>query len=705
MEPGQKKALGKHFYLIFLLCLHTLSATAQILAPDTVCVEQELTVQLSSPVSGTSFTWSFCSGDGGKTPLGINHGNPSGYLNSPYYIHLVRNGLDCYSFITCTGDSSIVRYYHGHSFYNPPLETSQFANLFVLTRKLRGIQVVQETGNWYAFVVDGSTMYRLNFGTDLRTGIPTVGPDTPFPNVFGTSDLKMFKVVNTWFGFSTDSLGNSLSRLHFINGLTSPPQVTNLGNVAQFNGPTGISLVQEGGNWFLFVSNSGDNTLSRVDFGNAITNQPSGINLGNPGNLLNRNTGLTLSGDCQEVNGYILNQGPGSSELVQLIFPDGVTGPVTSATVPNTGTLSQPYGASNFIRVYDTLFFLATSQGNNSLSVLWFPPCDAASRPGDTVWNPAPYHYLYPGTFNINFTYTGLTQSVQESCKPITVIPALTVELGPDRQICAGTSTLLQPDSVYSQYLWNTGDTTPAITVGDSGTYRLHVTNRFGCEAEDSVRVTTVQSMTVTVDTSICQGQRYWAQHDWQTDPGTYYDSLQSAAGCDSIVTTHLAVKPLPAISLGHDTTLCPGVEIILHATSPGGTYEWQDGSADSTHPANEPGLYWVLVTVNGCTAGDSVTMFNCPSKLWFPNAFTPNGDGLNDFFKPRGISIGRFRMEIYDRWGTLLFSTDSFETGWDGRTGNAEAPAGVYTWKAVWESEEPGNDQFSDKGTVQLLR
>jgi gliding motility-associated-like protein len=84
-----------------------------------------------------------------------------------------------------------------------------------------------------------------------------------------------------------------------------------------------------------------------------------------------------------------------------------------------------------------------------------------------------------------------------------------------------------------------------------------------------------------------------------------------------------------------------------------------------------EPGTYAVALVVKsdrGCT--DTIVRqleVGEDFGIYVPNAFTPNGDGLNDIFQPKGFGITKYELNIYDRWGGLLFHTTTFEEGWNG--------------------------------------
>jgi gliding motility-associated-like protein len=69
---------------------------------------------------------------------------------------------------------------------------------------------------------------------------------------------------------------------------------------------------------------------------------------------------------------------------------------------------------------------------------------------------------------------------------------------------------------------------------------------------------------------------------------------------------------------------------------------------------------------------------------LYIPNAFTPNGDGLNDIFQAKGYYIEKFDMWIFDRWGEEIFHSDDLLKGWDGTLKGKMSENGVYTWKVI---------------------
>jgi len=90
-------------------------------------------------------------------------------------------------------------------------------------------------------------------------------------------------------------------------------------------------------------------------------------------------------------------------------------------------------------------------------------------------------------------------------------------------------------------------------------------------------------------------------------------------------------------------------------------------------------------------------------SVFWLPNAFTPNGDGLNDAFKPEGTLMVEFNMKIYSRYGNLLFETEDQELGWDGTSNGTEMPFNTYIYRI--ETVDNIGKSYNQTGKVLLIR
>jgi gliding motility-associated-like protein len=114
-------------------------------------------------------------------------------------------------------------------------------------------------------------------------------------------------------------------------------------------------------------------------------------------------------------------------------------------------------------------------------------------------------------------------------------------------------------------------------------------------------------------------------------------------------------------------------------------TPQYQSTLQNPSFTYQDPGTYVVALIVktnNGCT--DTILkpiVVGEDFGLYVPNAFTPNGDGLNDIFQPKGFGIEKYTMQIFDRWGEKIFETSEFEQGWDGSYRGKLSQDDSYTW------------------------
>jgi len=319
-----------------------------------------------------------------------------------------------------------------------------------------------------------------------------------------------------------------------------------------------------------------------------------------------------------------------------------------------------------------------------------------------------------------------------------------------------------------------------AYTLGNkvyasTGTYTHLVLNTLGC---DSIIITlnlTINRINNNLAVEICEGAFYLAGGAPQTKAGIYYDTLKTAAGCDSIIITNLIVREKPKPILGADRNICEGQTILLN---PGNftSYLWQDLSTTQKYSVTKPGTYQVTVTNTfNCKASARIifreiaklpTAFlpkdqdlcsgnllkiNVPgykSYLWstgastrnieirkagnyvltvtsfdncvgadtliiqeticipigIPNAFSPNGDGRNDYFTPTlNAEILDYELRIYNRVGQLIFQTKDQATGWDGRFKGQQQSSGNYIYQISFSNMMGKRIEY--KGNILLIR
>jgi gliding motility-associated-like protein len=155
------------------------------------------------------------------------------------------------------------------------------------------------------------------------------------------------------------------------------------------------------------------------------------------------------------------------------------------------------------------------------------------------------------------------------------------------------------------------------------------------------------------------------------------------------------------------DTLKCDYSTISVAPDRAFTSYSWSSGQTTPSIQVMNPGIYTLTVTdSNACTGMESINVMDstCPQYVYLPNAFTPNGDGRNDVFRP--IFAGPtsdFKFAIFDRWGRRVFESSNPSVGWDGTTGGKPQPAGMYVWECLYHLYQ--KPAASQKGTVMLIR
>jgi gliding motility-associated-like protein len=153
----------------------------------------------------------------------------------------------------------------------------------------------------------------------------------------------------------------------------------------------------------------------------------------------------------------------------------------------------------------------------------------------------------------------------------------------------------------------------------------------------------------------------------------------------DTIIKT-VTINDPPIANLGKDTIICNSCSIMLDGGEGMDYWIWQDGSESQYLQVWDEGYYEVVVWKKGCEASDDVYISKGGVNVFMPNAFTPNGDGTNDVFKPvTSEPLSDYRLIIFNRTGNLLFESPSSETGWDGTFSGSPVEKGVYCWKLVY--------------------
>ena len=197
-------------------------------------------------------------------------------------------------------------------------------------------------------------------------------------------------------------------------------------------------------------------------------------------------------------------------------------------------------------------------------------------------------------------------------------------------------------------------------------------------------------------------------------DAGEYTLLATDIMGCTDQKTVQLEVSLIPVAAFHGTDTLEVGSGYILDAGAGLAHYLWNTGDTTESIKIKAEGMYSVgMESLSGCVGMDSIYLKikaeEIPSNFFYiPNAFTPDGDGNNDIFKPVPInpelSIVNCQLSIFDRWGGKVFSSDDFPIGWDGKKNGEPCPGGVYVYKIVFAVDGVAGNQ-EQVGTVILVR
>ena len=237
-------------------------------------------------------------------------------------------------------------------------------------------------------------------------------------------------------------------------------------------------------------------------------------------------------------------------------------------------------------------------------------------------------------------------------------------------------------------------------TYNTSGVNIQTLTNAAGCDSIITLHLTIIPPLFTTIAQSICAGQSF----NGHSVNGIYIDTLMADNGCDSIITLQLTVLPDPSPYLGIDTLLCAGDSLLLY---PGKftTYTWQDGSAHDHITVKKPGLYSVAVTDNCGSATDEIIIKEGICDIYFPTAFTPNNDGLNDLFKIlRPNNLTEYHLSVYNRWGQKVFETFDYSKGWNGVYNGQLQSSQTFVWHCEFKRPVDAKRTMK-KGIVTLIR
>ncbi|HEX5553642.1 MAG TPA: gliding motility-associated C-terminal domain-containing protein, partial [Chitinophagaceae bacterium] len=334
------------------------------------------------------------------------------------------------------------------------------------------------------------------------------------------------------------------------------------------------------------------------------------------------------------------------------------------------------------------------------------------------------------GVYSVKVTdvnHCSATDSVKITVKPLPVVNS-------NRQasLCEGQSMKLDPANGNDQYVyqWQDGSTGPSITISKGGSYWVIISNGI-CLIRDTLDIKLLRNTLprLSPELDICPGDSIMldafsedaASYKWNTGATSPAISVKSEGEyileikgryCNYVRedTSQVKTHPLPAVQLtADDISICNGEALHLRATGENTDYyRWGDSTTGNVHTIYKAGTY-IVQAFNKCGfTPDSINVpnsGNCSAALYMPNAFSPNGDGMNDAFGPKDIlPVSDFEMRIFNRWGQLLFVTHDYNAKWNGIFNGKPCDVGGYVWWVRY-LDPLTNTVIFLKGALTLVR
>lgn len=278
----------------------------------------------------------------------------------------------------------------------------------------------------------------------------------------------------------------------------------------------------------------------------------------------------------------------------------------------------------------------------------------------------------------------------------------------------------------------STSSTTNAIACGsynwngdmyfDSGTYAFSTTGINGCDSTAILDLTINHPSSLELSVSACESF-YWNDYNY-TNSGTFFYITNNIEGCDSIVKLSLTINnPTESIidtvacdvfywngeiydlsgsylyntinSNGCDSVIILNLTIVNSSNLTFETIKTCESYEIDGNTFQENGQYIdTLVNINGC---DSIVALNLLffDEIYFPNAFTPNDDNINDIFPDINFELSEFNLTILNSWGQELFNTNNSKKNWDGKFNGKFCEEGVYFYGVNYKCKEKRINKF----------
>ncbi|MBE7172445.1 MAG: gliding motility-associated C-terminal domain-containing protein [Williamsia sp.] len=692
----------------------------------------------NNTITRINFTNSF-----DNPPTATNLGNIGG-LTYPTGVYAINDNGTWRVFVTNETGNSISRLDFGNSLLNTPTGVN-LGSLGNLINAPRDITILKLCGQAVGFVVEKSNrIIRLNFNslvsTPLAADIGNVGT-LNFPH----SLSKLFRSGNDIYCLITNVSNNTITRLKF-SGCTSssipnstaqnPPPVVygtpgiyNINLTVDDGLPTQNTLCKQ-----VVVAPPPTHSPTRnfsicngtaLKIGSSIRSAKYSWSTGAASDsivVLTPGTYWVESAKygCAVRDSFIVSLASGPSSGCDSVKITGKDKVCSSSDTVTYTIYKSPACQQQYTFQADSSFATIVAQTASSVKLL----------------------FKKNGTTSLKAAYTNNCKVVADSITISIKFSPNTVNLGPDIVTCRDTTLVLHADSRFSSYLWQNGTTDSTLVVNTPGTYSVVAQNMCNVQYKDTFNLTRNAGMSFKAQPAsptVCPGDslQFYASggtsYAWQ--PASSFNRstsaspralikasqnitvliLDSVCKRDTVITLPVSLLPKAQIAITKSNDIsCINASAVLTATG-GTTYTWspdlhiihRTNESITVNPQQTITYYVQSRNLSGCVGQDSVKISflkEGDQKLSVPNAFTPNGDGVNDVFRPVFSGpASKYNFTVYNRWGQLLFKSSTVQAGWDGTYHAILQPQGIYVYYITAEGSCSG--LFERKGTFLLIR
>lgn len=296
-------------------------------------------------------------------------------------------------------------------------------------------------------------------------------------------------------------------------------------------------------------------------------------------------------------------------------------------------------------------------------------------------------YYSTLGTFSDSIFINGCLDSIR--WLNLTILPTSS---------SIATYTICSGDSIMVNGKW----------VKQTGVYYDSLKNSLGCDSIITTNLNISIPPTFTNTTNFCIGDSVLISGTYFYNDTILYDTLSSSSGCDSVIVNTLNQGKI-LLNLDDTIFYCEDVYATLDAGNGFSSYLWSTGSSSPSILSNKEELITITVTDSfNCITTDSVRVLErCGAQIFIPSSFTPNDDGINDFFIFSADNVDKIDFKIFDRWGELVFQTKDKNIFWNGVYKNEALPQGIYLWIVAYEGKniEGRIEKKNEKGILHIIR